>query len=258
MHAPYACRIAAQYDEGQHVIVHPAREGRPMSQSSWPIARRAATGRDPDANRMNEADCGLVYPLVVTGRSQVQHSNPAAAAHDGAADAALRALYEAHGAALLSYLIRLTNGDRHRAEDLLQETLVRAWRHPGARVDGSWSRPWLFMVAKHLFIDHVRAVMARPTEIGDERLHERWATDDRIERVGEQAQIRAGVLDLPPRFRDVLIEIYFRDRSVAKTAEILGVPEGTVKSRTFYALRALRERFTDGGPLADPDVPRRS
>jgi RNA polymerase sigma-70 factor (ECF subfamily) len=114
------------------------------------------------------------------------------------------------------------------------------------------------MVAKHLFIDHVRAVMARPTEIGDERLHERWATDDRIERVGEQAQIRAGVLELPPRFRDVLIEIYFRDRSVAKTAEILGVPEGTVKSRTYYALRALRERFIDGGPLADADVPRRS
>jgi RNA polymerase sigma-70 factor (ECF subfamily) len=174
------------------------------------------------------------------------------------ADAALRALYDAHGSALLSYLMRLTKGDRHRAEDLLQETLMRAWRHPEARVDGGWSRPWLFMVARRIFIDHVRAVLARPPEVGDERLHERPATDEGIERIGEQAQIVEAVLELPPRFRDVLIEIYFRDRSVAKAAEILGVPEGTVKSRTFYALRALRERFAELAMLDGEDRPGRS
>lgn len=206
---------------------------------------------------MNAGVGQTVYPLVVTGGSRGRRGEPGGVAHDGDGDAAIRALYEAHGSALLSYLMRLTKGDRHRAEDLLQETLVRAWRHPEARVDGDWSRPWLFMVARRLFIDHVRAVLARPTEVGDDRLHERAMTDDRIERVGEQAQIVAAVLDLPTRFRDVLIEIYFRDRSVAKAAEILGVPEGTVKSRTFYALRALRERFTERG-LLDEEAPDRS
>lgn len=200
--------------------------------------------------RMNVADGRRVLPPVVTGEQQGRRGDPAGAAPDGDSDAAVRALYEAHGSALLSYLIRLTKGDRHRAEDLLQETLVRAWRHPEARVDGNWSRPWLFMVARRIFIDHVRAALARPTEVGDERLQERPATDDRIERVGEQAPILEAVLELPPRFRDVLIEVYFRDRSVAQAAEILGIPEGTVKSRSFYALRALRERFAERGLVA--------
>jgi RNA polymerase sigma-70 factor, ECF subfamily len=202
---------------------------------------------------VNAANGRVVYPLVVAGGSRGQGGEPA---DDG--DSALRALYETHGAALLSYLMRLTKGDRHRAEDLLQETLLRAWRHPEARVDGVWSRPWLFMVARRIFIDHVRAVLARPAEVGDERLHERPATEDGIERLGEQAQIVDAILNLPPRFRDVLIEIYFRDRSVAKAADILGVPEGTVKSRTFYALRALRERLARRALLDDLDLPGRS
>jgi len=193
---------------------------------------------------------------VVVSGSQGRHGEPARATDD--ADEAVRALYETHGAALLSYLMRLTKGDRHRAEDLLQETLMRAWRHPEARVDGTWSRPWLFMVARRLFIDHVRAMLVRPAEVGDERLDDRPATDDGIERVGEQAQIVEAVLELPPRFRDVLIEVYFRDRSVAQAAEILGVPEGTVKSRTFYALRALRERLAQRALLDDGDQPGRS
>jgi RNA polymerase sigma-70 factor (ECF subfamily) len=101
-------------------------------------------------------------------------------------------------------------------------------------------------------------MLVRPAEVGDERLDDRPATDDGIERVGEQAQIVEAVLELPPRFRDVLIEVYFRDRSVAQAAEILGVPEGTVKSRTFYALRALRERLAQRALLDDGDQPGRS
>ena len=95
---------------------------------------------------------------------------------DDALDTAVRALYHAHGAALLSYLMRLTKGDRDRAEDLLQETLLRAWKHPEARdADGAWSPQWLFTVARRIAIDHIRATVARPTEIGDERLDERAA-----------------------------------------------------------------------------------
>ena len=194
---------------------------------------------------------------VTHGKNDTQHSDSAAPPDADDSDEALdtasavRALYMAHGAGLLSYLMRLTKGDRHLAEDLLQETLLRAWRHPEARTNGEWSRPWLFMVARRIAIDNLRASLARPTAIGDERLNERARPDDSIERVSEQAEIIEVILELPVHYRGVLFEIYFNDRSVPQTAQILGIPEGTVKSRTFYALRELRKVFLDRGVLPE-------
>jgi RNA polymerase sigma-70 factor (ECF subfamily) len=160
-------------------------------------------------------------------------------------------MYEAHGAALLTYLVRLTRGDRHRAEDILQETLLRAWRHPEARSEpAGWSRAWLFTVARRIAIDQVRATLSRPTELGDDRLDERARPDDELETTIDREQVREALLSMPDRFRDVLIQIYFLDRSVAEAAQALGVPEGTVKSRTFYAMRALRAALLERGFLA--------
>ena len=170
---------------------------------------------------------------------------------DGATHApedSLRDLYEAHGSFLLSYLVRLTRGDRYQAEDILQETLVRAWRHPNARsADGEWSRPWLVTVARRIAIDQVRSAMVRPTEYGDDRLDERPALADGVSRLIDISEVREALKTLPDRLREVLIEVYIRDRSVADAAETLAVPRGTVKSRTFYALKALREALLERG-----------
>ena len=76
--------------------------------------------------------------------------------------------------------------------------------------------------------------------------------DEGFDRIADRAEIRAALLALPERLRIVIVEIYFRDRSVAEVAEILGVPPGTIKSRTFYALRALREQLTERGILPPP------
>jgi RNA polymerase sigma-70 factor (ECF subfamily) len=163
-------------------------------------------------------------------------------------DAALRELFDTHGSVLLSYLIRITRGDRHRAEDILQETLMRAWRHPEARGDnGEWSRPWLYTVARRIAIDQLRAAMIRPNELGDERLDERPHPEDTFDTMIDREEVRAALLALPARLRDVLIEVYFRERSVAEASQALGVPPGTIKSRTFYALRALREVLLERG-----------
>jgi RNA polymerase sigma-70 factor (ECF subfamily) len=122
--------------------------------------------------------------------------------------------------------------------------VIRAWRHPHARgPHGAWSRPWLFTVARRIAIDHLRAAQTRPTEVGDGRLDERPDAESAIERLVDIAEVRAAVDGLPDRLRDVLIEIYFRERSVGEAAEILGVPAGTIKSRTYYAMRALRDEL---------------
>ncbi|MGI5182445.1 sigma-70 family RNA polymerase sigma factor [Dactylosporangium sp. CA-152071] len=156
-------------------------------------------------------------------------------------DGALRELYDVHAPLLLGLLLRLCNGDRHRAEDLLQDTLIRAWRHPESRrPDGSWSRAWLFTVARRIAIDAVRAARTRPTELGTVRIDERPDAGDLAQAVVDATGVREALAALPGRFQEVLVATYVHDRPIAEAAERLGVPPGTVKSRTFYALKALR------------------
>lgn len=154
----------------------------------------------------------------------------------------LAALQREHGRPLFALLLRLCDGDRQRAEDLVQETLVRAWQHPEAlRADDFDSvRPWLLTVGRRLAIDARRARQARPPEVGDAILENARVISDHAERAAEMLDVREAVKTLTPEHREVLVLVYFRGASVAEAAETLGIPPGTVKSRAYYALRALR------------------
>ena len=164
-----------------------------------------------------------------------------------AEDSALRALYEQHAGPLFAYALRLTSGDRGRSEDIVQETLLRAWRHPQA-LDPSRGpvRSWLFTVARNIAVDAHRARRARPTEVGDDALAVVPAVDE-IEQALDRWLIADALATLSPEHRAVLVETYYRGRSVAEASATLGVPAGTVKSRTFYALRALRLALEERG-----------
>src|SRR5580698_8439701 len=166
---------------------------------------------------------------------------------DSSDEVALRELYDAHAGALLAYAIRLTNGDRGRAEDVVQETLVRAWKHRDALDEERGPiRPWLFTVAHHVAIDAYRARAARPTEVGDAVLAAVPSADD-IDASLDRLLIADAMSALSPEHRAVIVETYYRGRSVAEAAVVLGVPPGTVKSRTFYALRALKLALEERG-----------
>ena len=160
-------------------------------------------------------------------------------------DAFIRALYAEHGGALLRYALHLTGGDRQRAEDLVQETIVRAWRHPEALTDRP-ARPWLFAVARNLAVDSYRARQARPPETGQAAL-ELLPADDDADRTLESWAVADALASLRPDHRRVIVETYYRGCSVAEAAATLGIPAGTVKSRTFYALKALKLALQERG-----------
>jgi RNA polymerase sigma-70 factor (ECF subfamily) len=160
------------------------------------------------------------------------------------ADAAFRSLYAEHRPTLLRLATTLTGGDRGRAEDLVQETMLRAWTHRASlHIQPRSHRAWLTTIARRLAIDAHRARRARPQEVHlDERLAlaDGRPADVRSDEVG----VRAAIAALPDHQRQVLTEVYYRDRSVAETARMLQIPPGTVRSRAFYGLRALRRALS--------------
>ncbi len=161
-------------------------------------------------------------------------------------EAFIAALWDEHGGPLLSYVTRLV-GDAGRAEDIVQEVMLRAWRHVDRLDVGARSlRPWLFTVAAHLATDHHRARRSRPEVVGTEGLEGRGVADG-IDRAVDAWEVGAAFRALSPEHRSVLIETYYRGRSVAEAAATLGIPAGTVKSRTYYALRALRLALEERG-----------
>ncbi|MER6911690.1 sigma-70 family RNA polymerase sigma factor [Streptomyces sp. NPDC000594] len=159
-------------------------------------------------------------------------------------DVLIRGLYEEHGRALLTYAQRLT-GDRGAAEDIVQETLIRAWRHPEALVNGKGSvRGWLLTVARNIVTDRFRARAARPTEVAESPANGP-VEQDHAESVVDSMVVMEALDRLSPEHREVLLEIYFQGHTVAEAARTLGIPAGTVKSRSHYALKALRELYTE-------------
>ncbi|WP_165987670.1 sigma-70 family RNA polymerase sigma factor [Streptomyces sp. YIM 98790] len=158
-------------------------------------------------------------------------------------EALIRSLYEEHGRALLAYATRLT-GDRAAAEDVVQETLIRAWRHPEVLVNGKGSvRGWLLTVTRNIITDRYRARAARPAEVAETTATPAPAQQDHAEAVVDTMVVMDALEQLSSEHRNVLMEIYYQGRTVAEAAQILGIPAGTVKSRSHYALKALRELF---------------
>jgi RNA polymerase sigma-70 factor (ECF subfamily) len=179
---------------------------------------------------------------------------PAAGRHNaGATEAAksedlIRLLYQEHAGPLLMFVLRLTAGDRQRAEDIVQETLLRAWRNAhrlGAQGQSSL-RPWLVTVARRIAIDDHRSERARPAETYDRDL-EAFAEADDTERVLRMMTVTDALRALSQPHREILIATYFRGRTVPEAAEELGLPLGTAKSRVYYALRALRSALQERG-----------
>ena len=163
----------------------------------------------------------------------------------GSDEALIRAVYEQHGQAVLAYATKRT-GDRALAEDVLQETLIRAWRHREVLVNGTGSvRAWLFTVAGRIVVDRARAMAARPREVAESPAHTQLE-GDHADQVSDSLVVYEALQKLSDEHREVIVMLYFRGCSTREAATALGIPEGTVKSRACYALRAMRRLLGRG------------
>lgn len=156
----------------------------------------------------------------------------------------LEVLYQGHGGALFAYALRLS-GDRELAEEVVQDAFLRAWTHPEA-LDGRQGTPraWLFTVTRNLVTDAFRRRQARPVTTVGVDLPD---TMQELERAIESWVVAEAVGRLSSDHRGVLAQVVYLGRSVREAATELGIPPGTVKSRTYFALQALRLALAETG-----------
>ena len=160
-------------------------------------------------------------------------------------DLFVRELYDRYRRPLLGYVLRAVGGDHQRAEDVVQETLLRAWRNSEV-LEAEKAGPWLYTVAKNLVITGYRRQRARVAEVPIE--DKDWPrSGDEFEQVLQGWQVAEAMRALSRDHRNVIAELFYRRRTVAEAAKVLGIPQGTVKSRSFYALRALRDALEERG-----------
>ena len=165
------------------------------------------------------------------------------------ADAAVRQLYSLHAKALHSYVQRFCP-DRASADDIVQETFIRAWRHlPQLRTDDRMIRPWLFRVARNLLTDANRAARARPKIVPGDAAGEA-GTDSGLDGVLDRQLLTAAFRQLSPAHQSVLLETFYRGGTTAAVARELGIPHGTARSRLHYALDALRQQLQEHDAIA--------
>ncbi|NBM18495.1 sigma-70 family RNA polymerase sigma factor [Streptomyces sp. GC420] len=166
-----------------------------------------------------------------------------------------RDIYRLHGKALLRFARSLVMGDTHLAEDIVQEAVLRAWRHSD-RLRGTpgLTRPWLFTVVRRLAIDTHRTRRTRPTECHVSAM-ESHVVPDSGERTLTALVLKGALATLAPAHREIIVHRFLLDLSVKETAAELDIPAGTVKSRSSKALRSLSRALASDRFAAAPPGP---
>ncbi|ANW18153.1 sigma-70 family RNA polymerase sigma factor [Streptomyces clavuligerus] len=166
----------------------------------------------------------------------------------------LREVHAIYGKMLLSLVLRFTGGDRHWAEDVVQETFLRAWRHVHQlRQEGETRNllPWLATVARRIVINDRRRRACRPKEVevteGDPGF---FTVPDGTSQILSRIVVLDAMAKLTSAHRRVITEVYLYRRTINEVALSTGVPPGTVKSRLHYGLRIMRAELEKRGVTA--------
>jgi RNA polymerase sigma-70 factor (ECF subfamily) len=153
------------------------------------------------------------------------------------------AIYRDHGAALRRFVLSACR-DPQLADDVVQETVLRVWQQ-APHITGSL-RSYLFRTARNIMIDNYRKAQRRPLETADRELADP-AGAERIDELLNRVLMEEALLRLSAEHRDVLVALHYRRYTVQEASVSLHIPSGTVKSRAFYAVRALRTILDEMG-----------
>lgn len=161
---------------------------------------------------------------------------------------ALGSLMDRYGGALLHFAHRLV-GDLQTAEEICQDTMLKAWQQASAlRMDGHL-KAWLFRVARNNAIDHIRRrrLLTEEYPRGAEPAATTAQPEVEAERSWVAEEIISGVQSLPDHYQKVITMRFFQQMCYQEMATLLGIPLGTVKSRLNYALQRLSRTLLERG-----------
>ncbi|WP_410623176.1 sigma-70 family RNA polymerase sigma factor [Amycolatopsis sp. cmx-8-4] len=184
--------------------------------------------------------------MEAPGRTGLGHAGPSSSATVAVlaadpVDDLVPLLYKNFRATLFSQVLSLTNYDRQWTEDVVQETMIRAWQHSDTlEREPGMLRGWLLTVARRIVIDGWRNRRVRPQEVALE-IPDNAESADRTDSSLAALTISRALTELDEKYQSVISETYLAGNTVRQAATILGIPEGTVKSRLYTAMRQLRK-----------------
>jgi RNA polymerase sigma-70 factor, ECF subfamily len=157
----------------------------------------------------------------------------------------LRELYRRYAPELFGFATNAL-GDRELAEEVVQDVFAQAWRRADQYDQRRASvRTWLYAIARNRIIDAHRRASVRPKLAEDDSLDSAAEVDAELDHAILRWQVTAALERLSPTHREVIRLAHYGGLSMREIAERTGVPLGTVKSRTSYALRHLRLIFDE-------------
>ncbi len=154
------------------------------------------------------------------------------------------AIYRDHGTALKRFVLSASR-DPQLADDVVQETVLRVWQQ-APQITGSL-RSYLFRTARNIMIDNYRKAQRRPQEAGERDVPDLTGGAGRIDDLLNKVLMEEALLRLSAEHREVLVALHYRRYTVQEASAQLKIPSGTVKSRAFYAVRALRSILDEMG-----------
>lgn len=156
----------------------------------------------------------------------------------------VKSIYRDHGAALRRFVLGISR-DPQLAEDVVQETVLRVWQQT-PEITGSL-RSYLYRTARNIIIDNYRRAQRRPAEMLEGDVTEPTVVMERVDELLNRVLVEEALVRLSKEHRDVLVALHYRRFTVNEAAVQLNIPSGTVKSRAYYAVRALRTILDEMG-----------